>query len=120
MDQFNWGGSFPYPHLENDLRNPIHAAKNEWLGEPLDKRNFPSTTQVQRDLRRNIVIYLIDRLYDLLNDLAQTNTSVLVVDCRGAMSEVTDWIDEIHSTDEGFAKVTKRFREELNSVLAGS
>ncbi|WP_299047702.1 hypothetical protein [uncultured Tateyamaria sp.] len=112
--------TFPYPHLEHDPRNPRHAAKNEWLGEPLDQRNFPSDTQAQRNLRRNIVIHLIDKLYDLLNDLAQAHGNVLVVDCRGAMSEVTDWIDEIHGTDEGFAKVTDRFRATLDAVLTGN
>lgn len=112
--------TFPYPHLENDPRNPKHAANNEWLGEPLDQRNFPSATQAQRDLRRNIVKFLIDKLYELLDDLALAHNDVLVVDCRGAMSEVTDWIDEIHGTDEGFAKVTDRFRTTLNAALAGN
>lgn len=109
--------TFPYPHFENDPRNPIHAANNEWLGEPLDQRHFPSTTQAQRDLRRDIVKRLIDHLYTMLNDLAQTHDQVWVVDCRGAMSEVTDWIDEIHGTDEGFAKVTARFRTTLDAAL---
>lgn len=112
--------TFPYPHFENDPRKPIHAARNEWLGEPLDQRNFPTATQAQRDLRRNIVIRLIDQLYDMLNELAQAHTNVVVVDCRGAMSEVTDWIDEIHGTDEGFAKVTQRFRTALTAALAGT
>ncbi|WP_108838452.1 hypothetical protein [Tateyamaria sp. Alg231-49] len=111
--------TFPYPHFENDPRNPIHAANNEWLGQPLDQRNFPTATQAQRDLRRNIVIRLIDQLYDMLDDLAQTHNDVVVVDCRGAMSEVTDWADEIHGTDEGFAKVTQRFRVALNGALTG-
>jgi len=112
--------TFPFPHFENDPRNPIHAANNEWLGQPLDQRNFPIATQAQRDLRRNIVIRLIDQLYDMLDDLAQTHNDIVVVDCRGAMSEVTDWIDEIHGTDEGFAKVTQRFRVALNGALSGA
>lgn len=112
--------TFPFPHFENDPRNPTHAANNEWLGQPLDQRNFPFATQAQRDLRRNIVIRLIDQLYDMLEDLARTHSNVVVVDCRGAMSEVTDWIDEIHGTDEGFAKVTQRFRTALGGVLTGT
>lgn len=111
--------TFPYPHFENDPRNPCHAKRNEWLGEPLDQRNYPTTTQAQRDLRRNIVIHLIDRLYDMLEELSQSHNNVLVVNCRGAMPEVTDWIDEIHGTDEGFAKVTQRFRTTLNTALMG-
>ncbi|MEX0276796.1 MAG: hypothetical protein AB3N19_04695 [Ruegeria sp.] len=109
--------TFPYPHFENDPRNPIHAANNEWLGEPLDQRSFPTATQAQRDLRRNIVKRLIDHLYDMLDDLANAHHQVWVVDCRGAMSNVTDWIDEIHGTDDGFAKVTQRFRATLDAAL---
>ena len=112
--------TFPFPHIENDPRNPIHAANDEWLGQPFGQRNFPFATQAQRDLRRNIVMKLIDQLYDMLNDLAQTHNDVVVVDCRGAMSEVTDWIDEIHGTDEGFAKVSQRFRTALDGVLPGT
>lgn len=112
--------TFPYPHFENDPRNPIHAANNEWLGEPLDQRNFPTATQAQRDLRRNIVIRLIDQLYYMLNELAQMHTNVVVVDCRGAMPDVTDWVDEIHGTDEGFAKVTQRFQSVLKQALTGA
>lgn len=71
-------------------------------------------------MRRNIVIRLIDQLYDMLEDLARTHSNVVVVDCRGAMSEVTDWIDEFHGTDEGFAKVTQRFRTAQCGVLTGT
>lgn len=109
--------TFPFPHIENDPRNPIHAANNEWLGEPLDQRQFPTATQAQRDLRHNIVKRLIDHLYDMLDELAQAHSQVLVVDCRGSMPNLTDWIDEIHGTDEGFAKVTQRFRNTLDTVL---
>ncbi len=109
--------TFPFPHIDNDPRNPIHAANNEWLGEPLDQRHFPTTTQTQRNLRHNIVKRLIDHLYDMLNELAQTHNDVLVVNCRGAMPNLTDWIDEIHGTDEGFAKVTQRFRDTLDTAL---
>jgi len=112
--------TFPYPHLANDPRKPKHAKKNEWLGEPLDQRHFPTATQAQRDLRRNIVIRLIDHLYDMLNDLARAHSQIWVVDCRGAMNNVTDWIDEIHGTDDGFAKVTDRFRATLNAALGVS
>ncbi|SLN19391.1 hypothetical protein TRL7639_00431 [Falsiruegeria litorea R37] len=109
--------TFPYPHVSNDPRNPIHAANNEWLGQPLDRRQFPTATQAQRDLRRKIVIRLIDHLYDMLHSLADTHDNVWVVDCRGAMNDITDWVDEIHGTDEGFGKVAQRFHATLNAAL---
>ena len=39
-----------------------------------------------------------------------SKTHVWVVDCRGALPKVSDWIDEIHGTSAGFAKVAKRFK----------
>jgi len=112
--------AFPFPHVENDPRNPLHAKNNEWLGEPLDRRRFPVATQQQRDLRRAIVALLIDRLYDMLADVAgdPASTRVWVVNCRDAMPDVSDWIDEIHGTTAGFAKVTERVRQLLDGVLA--
>lgn len=112
--------AFPFPHTDDDPRNPLHAKKNEWLGEPLDQRSFPIATQQQRDLRRQIVSVLIDRLYDMLVDLAgdPDETNIRVVDCRGAMPNITDWIDEIHGTSEGFAKVTARFSDTLKTATA--
>ncbi|MDA4848829.1 hypothetical protein [Hoeflea poritis] len=113
---------FPAPWGPNDPRNPIHAKKNEWLGEPLDDRNFPTSTQAQLDLRRGIVKELIDRLYAMLNGLAgnSVQTGIWVVDCRGAMPDVTDWIDEIHGTSQGFGKVTELFRATLSSAMANA
>ena len=62
---------------------------------------------------------LIDRLYDMLNDIAAqpTSSAIWVVDCRGAMSELSDWNDEIHGNSRGFAKIADRFRATLRKAL---
>jgi N-acetylmuramoyl-L-alanine amidase len=106
--------AIPYPCDENDPRNPIHAAKNEWLGEPLDQRKIHDPEQ-----RRNIIKFLIDRLYQMLAEVSgdPQNTGVWLVDCRGAMPEVTDWIDEIHGTSDGFKKIATRFASVLSLAL---
>ena len=57
--------AIPYPCAGHDPRNPIHAAKNEWLGEPLDKRNIKDPT-----LRHNIIKYMIDRLYKMMVEIS--------------------------------------------------
>ncbi len=98
---------FPFPWV-GDRRNPVHAAKDKWLGTPFAARGIHDRT-----LRRAILTRFIDRLYDMLNDLAGTSATshVWVVDCRGALPHVSDWIDEIHGTSSGFRKVTQRFRD---------
>lgn len=105
---------FPYPSGENDPRNPSYAKNNEWLGKPLDSRGI-----VDQALRRDILKSLIDSLYDmffsLLSNYADPN--IHIVDCRGAMPDVSDWNDEIHGTSDGFRKVAERFRQKLDSVL---
>jgi hypothetical protein len=106
--------TFPYPWGAKDPRKPKHAAKNEWLGSPLDERGIKD-----QDLRRNIVKHMLDALYDMLHGLAgqSAQTHIHVVDCRGAMPDVHDWADEIHGTSAGFAKVAERFRAVLTSVV---
>lgn len=103
---------FPYPWV-NDNRHPIHAAKDKWLGSAFMKRGI-----TDRNLRRKILMVLIDRLYDMLSEFSgnSATTKVWLVDCRNAMPSVSDWIDEIHGTSAGFRKVTKRFKSAMNEA----
>lgn len=105
--------TFPYPWGPDDPRNPRHADKNEWLGKPLDARGI-----VDRDLRRNVVKLMLDALYSMLAGLSgdPAHTRVYLVDCRGALPDVSDWADEIHGTSAGFAKVADRFRAVLTQA----
>jgi len=105
---------FPYPWGNNDKRNPSYAENNEWLGGPLDTRGI-----MDPGLRRGVCQYLIDRLYELLQDLSgdPDQTQVWLVDCRGAMPDVSDWNDEIHGTSAGFAKVAARFRDVMGQAF---
>ncbi len=106
---------FPFPWGDDDKRNPIYAAKNEWLGKPLDERNIRD-----KDQRRNILKFMIDKLYVMLEDVAgdASRTHVWLVDCRGALPSVGDWNDEIHGTSRGFKKVADRFRHVLEKAIA--
>ena len=108
---------FPYPWIVDgakDPRNPKHAEKNEWLGEPLDERRI-----YDQELRRNILILLIDQLYAMFGELISkpANSNVHIVDCRGAMPEVSMWADEIHGTSKGFKKVASRFKQTLDRTI---
>ncbi len=106
--------AFPYPWGDDDPRNPIHADKNQWLGDPLDKRQIHD-----QQLRWNIIKFLIDRLYTMMEGLAADSqqTNIWLVDCRGAMPDVNDWVDEIHGTSDGFKKVAARFVPVLSQAL---
>lgn len=112
---FIHGYDHAYPELKQtkDPRKPKHAKRDEWLGEPLDARGI-----VDDALRRNIIKFLVDALYDMLERVAgdPKQTGVWLVDCRGAMPDVTDWIDEIHGTDEGFGNVAAKFRKVLKKA----
>lgn len=109
--------AFPYPFGQSDPRNPVYAKNNEWLGEPLDKRGIKDD-----QLRRNIIKFLVDELYDMLIGLSGNPevTCIWVVDCRGAMSDIRDWNDEIHGTNDGFTKVAARFQSTITKALAGT
>lgn len=105
---------FPFPWGDQDHRDPLWAKSDEWLGRPFADRNFPATP-----FRRQVLTFMVDALYDVLNDLAgeSASTNVWVVDCRGAMPELTDWADEIHGTSAGFAKVAQRFSTTLTQAI---
>ena len=98
------------------------------LGEPvpmsLVKQDDPdrdAAWHVAALARRAIVRLLIDATYDMLVRVAgdSDRTGVHVVDDRGTLPEVTDRADEIHATDEGFARVADRFRTVLREVGVG-
>jgi hypothetical protein len=109
--------AFPYPFGPQEHRNPIYAANDQWLG-----RAFAAKNIVDPNLRRSILTHLVDRLYDMLDGLAGKAgvRGIWVVDCRGAMPDLTDWADEIHGTSQGFAEVGRRFRTVLDQAIAES
>ncbi|KZL21794.1 hypothetical protein PsAD2_00215 [Pseudovibrio axinellae] len=112
MPVFVHGYDYVFPYKwEGDTRSPLHAAKDEWLGEPLSERNIPSV------LGRKIISKMLDELYEMLQGLAARDDNVIVVDCRGAMANLSDWIDEIHGTSAGFAKVAGRFKTAIDRAL---
>ncbi len=102
---------YPWPWGDSDRRNPRWARKDQWLGSAFQPIG------IEGPLRREILRYLIDQLYGMLERVAGIASDVHVVDCRGALPELSDWADEIHGTSEGFEKVAKRFQAKLVEVL---
>lgn len=106
------GYDVPYPHPwdSSDRRDPMWARKDQWLGSAF------SAHGIEGPIRRAILTILIERLYRMLERVAASDPHVHVVDCRGALPAVTDWVDEIHGTSDGFAVVADRFRRKLADV----
>ncbi|MCG3266695.1 hypothetical protein [Yoonia sp. I 8.24] len=106
--------AFPYPAGPEDIRNPVYAKRDQWLGRAFQQKAIADPQQ-----RRKIIIVLIDRLYSMLEGLRDTpgQKNIHVVDCRGAMPRVTDWNDEIHGTSKGFSEVGRRFEAKLKEVI---
>jgi hypothetical protein len=102
---------YPWPWGDRDRRNPKWAKNDRWLGSAF------STHNISGDIRRDILRNLIDQLYSMLERVAKANTHVYVVDCRGALPNLTDWADEIHGTSDGFAAVADRFQVVLTQAL---
>ena len=106
---------FPHPFGADDYRDPKWAEKDQWLGSAMATKGINDPHH-----RRAIIQLLIDTLYDMLDDLAADSrqTQVWVVDCRGALPNVSDWADEIHATSAGYAKVAARFKARIDEAFA--
>ena len=105
--------ALPYPNNRGDRRNPLWASRDEWLGSPMEKKDIKASA-----VRREIVEYLINELYDLMTKIAAQNPHVHLIDIRGTLTKTTDWADEIHGTSDGFKRVAAKFRKVLSRVVA--
>jgi len=104
--------SLPGGH-PGDPRHPLWAAQDKWLGRVLQAKGM-----VDEQFQRDVVRILIDATYDMLNAVAgySAETHIHVVDVRGTLPHVSDWADEIHATDAGFARVADLFRATLRDA----
>jgi hypothetical protein len=111
---YDYPFAYPFSGPDPDPRSPRYVARDEWLGSAFAARGI-----VDPQLRRDILIILIDALYDMLNSLAgdSRTTNIYVVDVRGTLTSVGDWNDEIHGTDLGFAAVANKFRATLREAI---
>lgn len=95
-----------------DKRDPFYAAKDQWIGQPLDNKGIRD-----KKLQREIVKLLLDRLAEMQLGLAAVHPNVHVIDVRTAVPDVNEWNDEIHPNDAGFAKVAAVFRRRISEVI---
>lgn len=104
--------ALPYPARQRDPRRPSWADRDQWLGKPMVDKGIDDPK-----MRQEIIRVLVDSLYDMMAQLARTDSNVHVINVRGTLSQVSDWADEIHATDEGFARVAALFREQIRKVI---
>jgi lysophospholipase L1-like esterase len=87
-----------------------------WLGGPLAVACHITDPASQEA----IVHAMVDRLHEQLSQLVaepRFGGLVTLVDCRGVVGR-DEWHDELHPTNEGYAKVARRFRESLAAALS--
>lgn len=98
----------------DDNRTPLWARDGAvWLAPAFEEKGIHGQT-----LRREILIVLIDALYDMLDSLAGNSktTHVWVTDCRKTLKTSEDWSDEIHPTSHSFFKIAKRFNKTIHAA----
>ena len=72
---------------------------------------------IDRDLQREIMKIVIDRLNNAQIDLvSRFPNRVFHVDCRNAVN-TNDWIDEIHPNSDGFKSLANRFRIVIDNIV---
>ncbi|MEM6466746.1 MAG: serine protease, partial [Pseudomonadota bacterium] len=105
--------------IDSNLRILLHGydhalprANGVWLREPMDKLGIPKGKQ------REIVRLLIDRFYDLLDQISEElGPNVEVLNVRGKVGKTTQsWTDELHPKDEGFKRVSEIFLKRLGDI----
>lgn len=108
---FIHGYDYPFPFSPNS--GDDREFDGWWLGDAFAERCFPETS-----FRRDVLKVMINKLYELMDELATTHRHVHVVNLRGSMPRRDMWNDEIHGTNDGYAAVAARFRAAIAPVLS--
>ncbi|WEX90853.1 caspase family protein [Sinorhizobium garamanticum] len=78
-------------------------AKGNWLGKPMESRGIKDP-----DFQRAIARVMIDRFNERLSLLQSSSARLHYINCRSTVN-ATEWFDELHPTDTGYAKVAQKF-----------
>lgn len=83
-----------------------------WLNMPLSRHGI-----TDGKLQRDIVRHVIDRFSERMQAMTKAADNVHFVDCRGAVGTGAHWMDELHPTNDGFARVAACFHAAIVKVL---
>lgn len=109
--------SHQYPEIRivchgYDYIIPRKAPFGIFMGNNMQERGI-----IDRDLQREIMKIVIDRLNNAQIDLvSRFPNRVFHVDCRNAVN-TNDWIDEIHPNSDGFKSLANRFRIVIDNIV---
>ena len=90
----------------------IPKRKGPWLDRPLSRHGVRDA-----EMQRQIVRVIIDRFCDGMAKLAASETNVHFVDCRGRVRTGAYWMDELHPTNDGFARIAACIFTSVEDVL---
>lgn len=93
-----------------DISFPQPGGK--WLGQALEKRKIP------RDVGRQIVGLIVGRFNEALAETARNFANYRYIDLRArvGLDQEANWYDELHPTNEGYARAADCFREVLDTI----
>jgi hypothetical protein len=107
---------------DGDPRHPAWAAQDKWIGHVFND----DLGITDGALQRAIIRILIDKLNDRIAKLCGANrpggafATAWHVDARNTMTSLALWADELHPTNEGFARVTRKFESVIAAALASA
>ena len=106
---------FPYPYGKNDNRIPCIGEQDQWLGKSFESKGYPSSGR--DDIRRSILILMINELYGMMMGLQRRYNNVHLVDLRNSLPTVGDWRDELHGRPKALKAVAERFQVTLKYLI---
>ena len=81
--------------------------RGDWLGRPMERNGI-----TDRTLQKEIIRVVMDRVNDMLRDLAGTFDGVTFLDLRGRVP-ANEWYDELHPVSRGYKRVADVFIEAI-------
>ncbi|MGB7433499.1 MAG: SGNH/GDSL hydrolase family protein [Ahrensia sp.] len=76
----------------------------KWLGKPLKAKGITDET-----LQREIIKVIVDKFHTAMKKLERRHAgNLLVVDCRKSLPHPSDWTDELHPNNAGYARIAAR------------
>ena len=112
---FVHGYDYPWP----DGRGAVALGiVGPWFEDTFRKKGFPITEAGDLEQRRAIVAKFIKALNTMLDSLQLKYIGkVFKIDLLGTLPKHTDWANELHPTNAGFAALAWKFNNRLYEVL---
>jgi hypothetical protein len=103
---------YPGNFDDSDERDPFYADKEQWIGGPMAAIGI-----TDKGLQRQIAKCLLDQFRKLLKSLADADPRIHLVETLGTLTDVSQWNDEIHPNNEGYALIAQKFWAKIDEVL---